>query len=390
MNIDGNLPTALRPPRLQSLTTRWAVWIGLAVLLYLLRSFFLLIFLTFVFAYIQSHFVVRLQRYSLLRNRTVRSVLVGLLFLGLIVALGSFLLPRVRQEAEQFARNYGNSMRSADRALVALQESYPLLEPYISVHSPGVTPVDSDRWSAATSPTVQLLQKFFGDESAATGSSDAALKQAVAVIRSASAAVVAAVSAFLLAVLFSFLIVLDLPGLTASIKRLSHSRIGFIYDEVGHSIVEFGEVLGRALEAQLIIAIVNTVLTALGLWVLGIEGKMAFLSAIVFFCSFIPVAGVFISSAPICLLALEQGEGVSLMLLAALLIWMIHLIEAYILNPRIYGKHLRINPVIVLIILTIAGKLVGVWGLVLGLPICTYFFSHAIWRGIERPAIPRG
>ena len=385
MNLEGSLPHVARPRRFQSLTTRWAVWIGLLILLFLLRSFFLLIFLTFVFAYIQGHFVGRLQRFRLLRNRTVRSVLVGLLFLGMIIALGSFLLPRVRQEAEQFARNYGGLMRSVDRELVALQENYPSLEPYISVHSPGVVALETDRWSAATSPTVQVFQKFFGDENASGGSSDAALKQAVAVIRSASAAVVAAISAFLLAVLFSFLIVLDLPALTTSIRRLAHSKIGFIYDEVGHTIVEFGQVLGRALEAQLLIAIVNTIFTALGLWILGIEGKTAFLSAIVFFCSFIPVAGVFISSAPICLLALEQG-GVSLMLLAALLIWVIHLIEAYILNPRIYGKHLRINPVIVLIILTIGGKLVGVWGLVLGLPICTYFFGHAIWRGIERPA----
>ena len=386
MSIEGSLPHLPRQRLLQSLTTRWAVWIGLIVLLFVMRSFFLLIFLTFVFAYIQSHFVTRLQKYSLLRNRTLRAVLVGLLFLGLIVALGSFLLPRVRQEAEQFARNYAGLMRSVDRELVALQESYPSLEPYISVHSPGVIALESERWSAATSPTVKVFQKFFGDESAPNGASDAALKQAVAVIRSASAAVVATISAFLLAVLFSFLIVLDLPALTTSIRRLAHSRIGFIYDQVADTIVEFGEVLGRALEAQLLIAILNTMLTALGLWILGIEGKTAFLSAIVFFCSFIPVAGVFISSVPICLLALEQS-GVSLMLLAALLIWVIHLVEAYILNPRIYGKHLRINPVIVLIILTIGGKLVGVWGLVLGLPICTYFFGHAIWRGIERPEV---
>jgi hypothetical protein len=86
------------------------------------------------------------------------------------------------------------------------------------------------------------------------------------------------------------------------------------------------------------------------------------LSAIVFFCSFIPVVGTFISSTPICLLALQSG-GVPTMVLAILLICVIHALETYVLNPQIYGHHMHMNPVLVLIVLTIGGKLFGVWGL---------------------------
>ena len=39
------------------------------------------------------------------------------------------------------------------------------------------------------------------------------------------------------------------------------------------------------------------------------------------------------------------------MLLAILLICVIHAIETYILNPQIYGHHMHMNPVLVLIIL---------------------------------------
>jgi predicted PurR-regulated permease PerM len=39
---------------------------------------------------------------------------------------------------------------------------------------------------------------------------------------------------------------------------------------------------------------------------------------------------------------------------------------------------MRINPVIILIILTIGGKLFGFWGLILGVPFCTYLFGYAI------------
>ena len=181
----------------------------------------------------------------------------------------------------------------------------------------------------------------------------------------------------MLALLFSFLIVLDLPKLSRGVQDLRNTRLQFIYEEVAGTITRFATVMGRAFEAQIVIALLNTLLTAIGIYILGIGENVAFLSVIVFLCSFIPVAGVFISSVPICLLAL-QGSGLQGLFLSIGLITVIHMIEAYILNPRIYGHHLRINPVLVLIILTIGGKLFHVWGLILGVPVCTYVFGHAI------------
>ena len=143
------------------------------------------------------------------------------------------------------------------------------------------------------------------------------------------------------------------------------------------NIREFSLVLGRALEAQLIIAIINSGLTAVGITLLGLGENVAFLSVIVFFFSFFPVVGVFISSIPICLVAL-QSHGLHTMLFAIILITVIHLIEGYILNPRVYGSYMRINSVIILIILTLGGKLFGFWGLLLGVPVCTYIVGHAI------------
>jgi len=147
-------------------------------------------------------------------------------------------------------------------------------------------------------------------------------------------------------------------------------------------------VLGKALEAQLIIAIINSLLTAVGISLLGLGQHLAFLTVIVFFCSFFPVIGVFISSLPICLVAL-QTSGLQTMLLSIVLITVIHLIEGYILNPRIYGSYMRINSVIILIILTVGGKLFGFWGLILGVPVCTYIFGHAIRykQGSAAPAL---
>jgi predicted PurR-regulated permease PerM len=192
--------------------------------------------------------------------------------------------------------------------------------------------------------------------------------------------IIASVSAFLLSLLFSFLIVWDLPRLTSSAMALRNTKLRFAFDEVVPTVVSFGGVLGKAFEAQLVIAFLNTILTALGVWAIGLDENIAFFSVIVFLCSFIPVAGVFISSVPICLLALQES-GFNLMLLVVALITAIHMVETYILNPKIYGHHLRMNPVVVLILLTIGGKLFHIWGLILGVPICTYIFGTAINHG---------
>jgi predicted PurR-regulated permease PerM len=115
---------------------------------------------------------------------------------------------------------------------------------------------------------------------------------------------------------------------------------------------------------------------------------MAFLTVIVFLCSFIPVLGVFISTVPICLIAL-QVSGLTTMLLAIVMITVIHLLEGYVFNPGIYGTYMRINPVIVLVILTIGAKFFQIWGLVLGVPICTYIFGHVIQRKDAPTSTPR-
>ncbi len=75
------------------------------------------------------------------------------------------------------------------------------------------------------------------------------------------------------------------------------------------------------------------------------------------------------------------------MMLAIGMILVIHAIEAYVLNPRIYGHHLRMNPVLTLIILVICGKLFGPWGLILGIPVFNYVFAHAIRH--KSPKMPQ-
>jgi len=64
-------------------------------------------------------------------------------------------------------------------------------------------------------------------------------------------------------------------------------------------------VLRCASRWQARIAAANTALTALGMWALQLPG-LGLLSMFVFLCSFIPIAGVAISTAPIGFVALTE------------------------------------------------------------------------------------
>ena len=399
----------LPPPwdRIFGLATRTFVWGLLIGVLYLLRPFLLLVFLTFVFAYIQAHGVDGLQHR--IKNRPLRVVIVGLVVLGTLLATGFTLVPQIQQQAKTFLQNKDKYLDEADAEVEKFLRQYPSIYDGLQKHTTttfdpseftkpapsggdkpaggdGATPTGQEpapptkpTTEPAPAPTTATSTKLTLVRDFISTLTDSLAKNPLGIVQSG----LGYASSFLLSLLFSFLIVLDLKKLQRGVQGLSRTKVGFIYDEVADNIAGFGRVLGRALEAQLAIALVNTVLTALGIWLMGLDNILV-LSAIVFFCSFIPVAGTFISTTPIALVAL-QSDGVSALVLVIVLICVIHAIETYVLNPQIYGHHMHMNPVLVLIVLTIGGQLFGVWGLLLGIPVVNYVFRHAIRRPEERP-----
>lgn len=378
--IKGNMKntTTIAPPpwdRIFQFSNRLLVWGILCGVVFFLKSFFLLMFMTFVFSYIQTRSVTRLK--PLIKNRSARVLLVAFLFLGIMTGIGLFIVPEVKNQTEMFVKQFGTYVARVDQEIIFLSERYPVLKEAIPQLKLSTTDVSTDAAAAppvSFSPTTSIFQEIIGMGEDAEGTK---ITQLFDRAQNIGKGLVAIASAFLLALLFSFLIVFDLPSLTEHVRSLERTRLKFIYEEVADGIYNFSRVLGQAFEAQFFIALLNTLLTAIGIFIIGLGNHVAFLCMIVFLCSFVPVVGVFISSVPICLIAL-QLMGLKTMFFAIILIIVIHLIEGYILNPRIYGSRMRINPVIVLFILTIGGKLFHIWGLVLGVPVFSYISGHAI------------
>jgi predicted PurR-regulated permease PerM len=181
-----------------------------------------------------------------------------------------------------------------------------------------------------------------------------------------------------LSLLLSFFITFDVPKLRKGIDKLKESRARDFYNEIAPGLISFGRLIGRAFQAQGLIALFNTLLTFLAITFLGIQNEV-FLCAIVFVCSFIPVLGVVLSSVPIAIIAIVQPGGslwLAIQVIAAILV--IHFLETSILNPKILGDMLHLHPVLVLAILAVGEHFFGIWGLLLGVPVMVYIIRFVI------------
>ncbi len=398
---------------------RLFIWIILGLLLWQLRSFFSLIFLTFAFAFIAapiSDFFVRKARFP----RRVAICAAFALLVTLLVSASTFIVPQVAREAMNLVSNLPKTEQRLLELRRTLVQRYPTVEPILMNYLRSTIP-ESILADLAAKPDESGTPAASGGPAAAAppasevgplppgGTADLvqmqtpgerellrAAKEDEAVIHlflgyqikrltNAAPGMIRAMWAgsgtILLALLFSFLISLDLLRLGEEVRNLRNSRLRDFYEETALPVVRFGYTVGRTIQAQAMIALVNTLLTFIGLSLLGVP-SLSVLSLIVFLCSFIPVLGVFISTIPIVLVAINS-DGLNLAVLSVLMVIVVHAIEAYLLNPMIYGKHLKINPVIVLIILFIGHHAFGVWGMLLGVPVAHYFlhdvFGVPIW-----------
>lgn len=360
---------------------RVLIWLIFFFLLYLLRDFFGLIFLIYVLALISGR-AARLCHIYLHLPRRPAIILVYAMFLGVLGLFAGFIVPRVMREANVLVKNLGQIEDTVFEVKNNLLADYPLANNALMLYLEGLVSKTEDLEASGAPQAMPSTQPITRKGAAVQEERIVKLfvSQQSEQIRAKAPQVLKMLYrgtlTMLLALLFSFLIMMDLARLSKDIQSLRLSRLHDFYEQTAQPVVRFAWVVGRAIEAQAIIAVMNTALTFAGLLALRVP-SLAMLSVIVFLCSFIPVLGVFISTVPIVLVGLNSG-GVNVALAVIILIIIIHMIEAYLLNPLVYGHQMKLNPVLVLIILLVGHHAFGLWGMLLGVPV-TYYFIHDVF-----------
>jgi predicted PurR-regulated permease PerM len=177
----------------------------------------------------------------------------------------------------------------------------------------------------------------------------------------------------LIALLMSLFFLLEKPRLIEFTKKFKTSKVASIYAEIEFFSIKFVGTFGKVIEAQLIIAVVNCILTTIALWIFGFP-QLGGLSIMIFFLGLIPVAGVIISLIPLVIIGYSIG-GLMTVLYVFIAIMIIHAIEAYILNPNLMSSKTNLPVFYTFLVLIFSEHFFGVWGLIIGIPVFVFLLD---------------
>ncbi|HEY1586605.1 MAG TPA: AI-2E family transporter [Polyangia bacterium] len=175
---------------------------------------------------------------------------------------------------------------------------------------------------------------------------------------------------FILTFMVAAYLLIDTERVMAFLRSLVPAQHRFTLDEL---LREIDRGLSGIIRGQLIICVVNALLTTVGLLLFRVKYAVL-LGMLAGTFSFIPVFGSILSSVPIVAVALASGpHGFSLSTGLGMLGWIvgIHLLEANLLNPKIIGTAAKMHPVVVVFALMVGEETGGLIGAILAVPIAS-------------------
>lgn len=187
-----------------------------------------------------------------------------------------------------------------------------------------------------------------------------------------------------MSIILSFFYTIELKQMESFSRLFLTSKLGWLFQDVAYFGKIFVNSFGVVIEAQFFIALCNTAITTVCLMLMKMPQIFA-LSLMIFIFSLIPVAGVIISLIPLCLVGYSVG-GIRDVIYILIMIACIHMLEAYVLNPKFMSSRTELPIFYTFVILLVAEHLFGGWGLIVGVPVFTFFIDVL---GVDRKQLAK-
>jgi len=377
--------------------------VAIVTLLVCVREVLLPFFLALIIAYVLAPLVERVERFRLPRAAAI--LIVYAVTLGSIYFSIAGIAPRIATESSKFMRDapsladklsteYGPKLegwvegfRSRSRPKVA-----PLAEDPAAVtitNKPdgavelrvgsGVEVVQQGPGHWRVGPAVHKAEKFRVSDLTARGINEAVgyVQRNGLELLSIGKAVVSTIARGIFLLFMTLMLAGYIMGTREHIigffRSLLPARSRVSYDRL---LWRIDRGLSGVVRGQLLICLVNGVLSALGYAMFGLKywPILAILSGVM---SIVPIFGSILSSVPVVLIGLTQDFWTALWVL----LWIvgIHQVEANLLNPKIIGVAAKIHPVLVVLALIVGEHFFGLWGALLGVPVLSILqsiFNH--------------
>jgi predicted PurR-regulated permease PerM len=377
--------------------------VTIVTLLFCVREVLLPFILALIIAYVLSPLVERVERFKVPRAAAI--LIVYAITLGSMYLSIASIAPRIIDEsskfmrdapslAEKFSTQYGPQLeqwvegfrnRSRPKSPSAAEDPAAvtvLNKPDGSVEfrvGSGVEVVQQGPGHWRVGPTVHKAEKFKVSDLTTRG-----INEAVSYVQRNGLELLSIGKLVISTVARGIFLLFMTLMVAGYIMATRETIIGFFRSLLpARSRVSYDRLLWRmdrglsgVVRGQLLICLVNGVLSAVGYAMFGLKywPLLSILSGVM---SIVPIFGSILSSVPVVLIGLTQDFWTALWVL----LWIIgiHQVEANLLNPKIIGVAAKIHPVLVVLALIIGEHYFGLWGALLAVPVLSILqsiFNH--------------
>ncbi|WP_299039201.1 AI-2E family transporter [uncultured Pseudokineococcus sp.] len=278
-------------------------------------------------------------------TRLLRRVMPGALaaalslivFLGAIVGIFSFLIPRVISQASGLSDQIVAGFEDVQRTFQG-----------------GVFGISGDQINTWVDQGIERVQQNAQQIAGSVGGG----------LLTGLASVGSALITLLLVLVLTFFFLKDGPKFLPWLHLWSGSKVADHADEL---LGRVWRTLGGYIGSQAAVALVDAIFIGIGLLIIGVPFAFP-LAVLVFFGGFIPIVGAVATGALAAFVALFTG-GVTDALLTVALVLLVQQIESNVLQPILVGKALALHPAVVIAAVTLGGTLAGIVGAFLAVPI---------------------
>jgi predicted PurR-regulated permease PerM len=293
------------------------------------------------------------RRFTLPRTVAAFVVFVGLL--ALIFGGGRWVIPRIAENAGDLQKNWPILLGNAQQTVSATFDQLGL----------------SDLGAALVGPNVADIERQLAAMAQRT-----ALPFAVALGHF--------LLEFLVFLIATFLLLRDAPRLYEFVRR---NLPGRQRREIVHVLGETNVMLGRYIRGQLLLVLLMSTVTTIGLTILGVPFSVL-LGVLTGLLETIPFVGPITAGAIACLVALGHPNpfGWSQLVYVGVVATMYTILrhaEDYLVIPTVIGRAVRLHPAIVIFSLLTGGAVFGLLGIILAVPVAATLRLVLIYVGAK-------
>jgi predicted PurR-regulated permease PerM len=357
---------------LVAVATLWFAWTVRSALNPLLTGFLL--------AYILHPLVLKLERRGWSRKIAVNLIFAAFALGFTLTVLGLAVQARAlwRDVVEQ-AGSLGTiqaRIEGAATAIVARIEGWGVDLPYVSggadaperATEPGSEATDAPRLVLDLDGLVAGLREWLASEEGRAGAAEAGLRAAGGVwhvLERLFGSLVAGLTWLTLVPLYAWFLLFELERIAGFVRRHIPSRHRPQAERIGGAMTEM---LASFFRGRLVVCLLKGVVLTLVMFFLGVPYALL-LGMASGFLALVPFVGPAIGYGLAFLLSLLEHAALDASWRIAVVFSVGEVVEGYVLVPKILGESLGLHPVVVIASLTIFGSVLGMFGLLIALPL---------------------